>query len=157
MSKQTACEFQSAVVKSVKSGIANDDANEHLKNCADCQETLKVARFFQMNLMKELPPLNLPAAGLIWWKAKLREKHRAAERVGQPITIVQTIAIVIFTVVFLWLFNTESLQLAALGEGLSRVAGSMAQFIFPMIIGFVSFAFVCLTTVFLMRRFLLEK
>ena len=79
MSKQTACEFQSAVVKSVKSGIANDDANEHLKNCADCQETLKVARFFQMNLMKELPPLNLPAAGLIWWKAKLREKHRAAE------------------------------------------------------------------------------
>ena len=157
MSKQTACEFQAAVVKSIKSGIANDGTNEHLKNCADCQETLKVARFFQTNLMKEPPPLNLPVAGLIWWKSKLREKHRAAERVGQPIKIVQTIAVVIFAGVFFWLFNTESLQLASLGEGLSRVAGSMAQFIFPMIIGFVSFAFVCLTTVFLMRRFLPEK
>ena len=118
---------------------------------------MKVARFFQTNLVKEPPPLNLPVAGLVWWKAKLREKQRAAERVGQPILIVQTIAIIIFTGVFLWLFNTESLQLASLGEGLSRVADSMAQFIFPVIIGFVSFAFVSLTTVLFLRRFLPEK
>jgi hypothetical protein len=157
MSKQIVCEFQSTVVKSVKSGIANNDTDEHLKNCADCQETLRVARFFQTNLMKESPPLNLPVAGFIWWKAKLREKQRAAERVGQPITIVQTIAVVIFAGVLLWSFNTESLPLASLGEGISRVAGSMAQFIFPLIIGFVSFALVCLTTVLLMRRLLPEK
>ncbi len=101
MNKQTACEFQSAVVKSVKSGIANDEITEHIKFCVDCQETLKVARFFQTSLMKE-PPQNLPAAGLVWWKTKLREKQRTAERVVQPITIVQTIAVVIFTAVFLW-------------------------------------------------------
>lgn len=157
MNKQTACEFHSAVVKSVKTGIVNDEITEHLKFCADCQETSKVVGFFQTNLVKESPPLNLPAAGLIWWKAKLREKHRAVERVGQPITIAQSIAVVVFTGVCLWLFNTESLQLTALGEGFSRVADSMSQFIFPAIIGFVSFAFVCLATVLFLRRFLSER
>jgi len=157
MSKQAACEFHSVVVKSLKSSVVNGEINEHLKNCADCRETIRVARFFQTNFIKEPPPSNLPAAGLLWWKAKLREKHRAAERVGQPILFVQTIGVIIFTGVFLWLLNTESPQLATLGEALNRVAGSMAQFVFPAILGIASFAFVSLATVLLLRRLLPER
>jgi len=157
MNRQTACEFQSAVIKSLKSKIANDQIEAHLKNCADCRETLKVARFFHPNVMVEPSPSKLPVAGLVWWKAKLREKHRTVGRASQPITIVQTIAVISFTVVFLWLFNLESLHLATLGEGLSRVADSIPQFIIPTIIGFISFAAVCLATVLLMRRFLPDR
>jgi len=157
MSKQTACEFHTAIVKFVQSGIANGEIDAHLKNCADCRETIRVARFFQTNFIKETPPSKPPAAGLVWWKAKLREKHRAAERVGQPILIVQTIAVIIFTGVLLWLFNHESLQLTTLGAAFNRVAVSMEQFIFPAILGFAFFALVSLATVLLLRHFLPER
>ena len=151
------CEYEHAVVKSLKSGASTAEISAHLNGCPDCQETQRVVSFFQSNMKSEPSPKNLPVAGLVRWKSKLREKHRAAERVGQPILIVQTIAALVFTVVFLWLFNTGSLPLATLGEGLSRVAGSMGQIVFPVFIVCISFAIVCLTTVLLLRRFLPER
>lgn len=157
MNEKIVCEYESLAVKSFKSGIANKNIDDHLKSCADCQEALKVAGFFQANLAKEPPPLNLPAAGLIWWKARLREKHRAAARVGQPIFIVQIVSIGVFSGVFLWLFNTDVLQFSSLGEGFNRIAASMAQIVFPLIVAFIGFAVVSLAAVLFMRRVLPER
>jgi len=157
MSKENNCDFESVVVKSLKSGFLSEEISEHIGACDNCRETMKVVRFFQTNLQSELPPKNLPAAGLIWWKSRLREKRRAAEQVAQPILIAQTAAVVIFVGVFVWLLNTEAFQLLSLDAALNQIFASIEPIIVSMFIGIVSFFFICTTLIFALRRFLLEK
>lgn len=157
MTKKNACDYENAVVESLKSGIANNEISAHLQSCADCRETWRVVNFFQTNLTNEPSPGRLPAAGLIFWKARLREKQRAAERVGQPIFIANIIAAMLVGGVFVWLSGNDDLPFSTLGAAFERVAESMAQFVFPMIGGLLGFALVSFITVLLMRRLLPEK
>jgi len=156
MKKQTACEYESEIVKSLKSGFQTGEIAEHLRGCADCRETSKVALFFQTNLMNEPPPKNLPVAGLIWWKSRLREKQRAGERVAQPILIVQTAAAAGFAGLLVWLFGSDVLQIS-LSDALGRVFNSLTQILFPMFIGLTCFAVICFTLILVLRRLMPEK
>ena len=153
MLKKNACEFEHAVVNFLKSGVSTDKTSAHLQACADCQETARVVSFFQTNLKLESPPTNLPVAGLIWWKSRLREKRRAIERAGQPILIVQIVAAIIFGGVFIWLFNSGSLEFLSL----DRLFNSIDKLFVPLLIGIVGFLFVCSIVIFTLRRYLLEK
>lgn len=153
MRNQIACEYEHTVIKSFKSGFSTDEIKEHLRICADCQETARVVGFFQMNLIKESTPVNLPSAGLVWWKSRLREKQRAANRVNQPILIVQTVAVVIFAGLLVWLFNNGWLGFLAL----DRILDSIDKVFVPLFAGTIGFLFVCLILIFTLRRYLLEK
>ncbi|MDQ3179590.1 MAG: hypothetical protein M3Q33_03620 [Acidobacteriota bacterium] len=157
MSEENSCDFESVVVKSLKSGFLSEEISEHTEACVNCRETAKVVRFFQTNLKSELPPKNLPAAGLVWWKSRLREKRRAADLIAQPILIARTVASVLFFGIFVWLFNTEAFELLSLDTALNQIFTSIEPIIAPMFIGIVSFLFICTTLIFALRRFLLEK
>jgi len=153
MRKQTACEFEPTVVKSFKSNFQTDEIAEHIYGCADCQETAKVVRFFQSNLTHESPSKNLPVAGFVWWKSRLREKQRAAEQVAQPILIVQTVAVVVLVGVLIWLFDNGSLQVSSL----NRIFASLEKVIVPMFAVILCFLFTCSILIFTLRGFLSEK
>lgn len=153
MKNQTACEYEHRVVKALKSNFSNDDITEHLRTCADCQQTARIVGFFQTNLTKEPLPVNLPVAGLVWWKSRLREKRRAAKRAGQPILIVQIIAAIIFGGVFVWLLDNGWLRFLAL----DLLLNSIDKIFVPLFAGTVGFLFICLILTFTLRRYLLEK
>lgn len=74
MKMQSGCDFESAVIKATKSGFVDEEIKAHIESCANCRETAKIVQFFQMNLIDEPPPKNLPVAGFVWWKYKLQEK-----------------------------------------------------------------------------------
>jgi len=157
MSEQPVCDFEFAVVKSLKSGFINGEIGEHIHSCSSCRETAKIVRFFQTNLINESPPKRLPVAGLIWWKSKLRERRRAAENVSRPILLTQTAAVIVAFGTFIWLWVNGSLQFSTLETALNRVFNSMEIIAVPFIIGLICFAFICTILIFALRRFMIEE
>ncbi len=153
MMQKNACDFENAVVKSLKSGISTDEISAHLQACADCQETSRVILFFQSNLEKESPPKQLATAGLIWFKSNLRKKQLATERAGQPILIVQTVAAIVFSGLSVWLYSNGWLKFLAL----KLLLNSIDKIFVPLLAATICFLFVCLILIFTLRRYLLEK
>lgn len=157
MKMQSGCDFESVVVKAVKSGFVGEEIKAHVKSCADCREAAKIAHFFQINLTNEPPGKNLPVAGFVWWKHKLHEKNRAAEQVTQPILIVQIAAVIIFIGLLVWLLNNDSLYFSFLESGFSQMFTSIEPLAVPYVVGVTCFAFVCLTLIYTLRRLLREE
>jgi hypothetical protein len=157
MSEESGCDFQQTVAKSLKSGFVNEEISRHVKACADCRETAKVMQFFQANLVKESPPKNLPVAGLVWWKFKLREKQRRAERVAQPMLIAQLTAVLIITGTFIWVRQSNSPQILSVQAAFSRAFDSLEVIAFPLITGAACIAFVSAILIFALRRFMPDK
>ena len=153
MKLKNACEYENAVVKSLKSGASADEVSAHLEGCADCRETVCIVSFFQSNLKTESAPKNLPLPGLVWWKSRLREKQRAAAQIGQPILIVQFAAAIIFGGLFVWLLDGGWLGFLAL----DRLFDSIDKIFVPLVATTAGFLFVCLILIFTLRRYLLEK
>jgi hypothetical protein len=157
MSEKQGCDFEQTVVKSIKSGLVGGEISEHIKACADCSETAKVMQFFQMNLPGESPPKNLPAAGLVWWKFRLQEKQRRAERVAQPILIAQIAAGFVAFVMIVWLRQSYSEPFFSLQSALGRIFESAGTIAFPFAIGLSCFALVSAIFVLTLRRLIPDK
>lgn len=155
---KTNCEFEPQTIKAVKSGFAaSEEISAHIKSCAACRETAKVAAFFQRNLRNEQPPQNLPAAGFLWWKSKIIEKRRRAERVAQPILIAQIAAAAAVFATCLWFLTSKSAQSDSLDAAVGRTLASVESFVLPLAAGIVCFAFACLLLILALRRYFSEK
>jgi hypothetical protein len=157
MSEESGCDFQQTVVKSLKSGFVDKEVSRHVKACVDCRETAKVMQFFQVDLVKESAPKNLPVAGLIWWKFKLREKQRRAERVAQPMLIAQVAAVLIILGAFIWLSQNNSPQFLSVQTAFSGVFASMETIATPLLTGAISIAFISAILILALRRFMPDK
>lgn len=57
----------------------------HLGQCRSCAELLLVTNAFQQSRSAAAAQAKLPAPGAIWWRAQLRRRNAAVERVGKPI------------------------------------------------------------------------
>jgi hypothetical protein len=57
----------------------------HLTGCRSCAELLVVTHTFQQSRAAASVQARLPAAGAIWWRAQLRRRNAAIERVSKPI------------------------------------------------------------------------
>jgi hypothetical protein len=57
----------------------------HLGDCRWCAELVLVTQAFQQSRADTVAQVKLPAAGAIWWRAQLRRRNAAVERVGKPI------------------------------------------------------------------------
>jgi hypothetical protein len=151
------CEFEPQTIKAAQTGFAGDEISAHIMSCADCRETAKVARFLNANLESDTFAPDLPAAGFLWWKSKIIEKHRRAERVAQPILIAQISGFAIAFAAFVWLLSSKSSQIDWLDTAVNRTFASVESLVFPLVAGIVCIAFVCLLFVLALRRFFLEK
>ncbi len=151
------CEFEPQTIKAAKSGFGSEEISAHIKSCSSCWETAKVVRFLNTNLENETPAPDLPAAGFLWWKSKIIEKRRRAERVAQPILIAQISGFAIAFAAFVWLLRSKSSQLDFLDTAVNRTFTSIESLVFPLAAGIICVAFVCLLFVLALRRFFLEK
>jgi hypothetical protein len=57
----------------------------HLDGCRSCAELLVVTQAFQQSRTAASAEARLPAPGAIWWRAQLRRRNAAIERVSKPI------------------------------------------------------------------------
>lgn len=157
MKKQKNCDFEQKVIKSLKAGLSEVEISAHLQACDDCRETAKILKFFQTNVRRESPPKNLPTAGLVWWKAKLREKRLAAEKAAQPIFIAQITAVVVAFAAVIGLLIYQPQFFAPLGTVLSRTFDAIGQMAFSLFAGIVTFAVISTLVILTMRRLTSDK
>jgi hypothetical protein len=61
------------------------DLRAHLSDCRSCAELVLLSQAFQLSRAAATAQVKLPAAGAIWWRAQLRRRNAAVERVGKPI------------------------------------------------------------------------
>jgi hypothetical protein len=61
------------------------ELRDHVTACRSCSELVLVTHAFQTARTQTAATANLPSPGLLWWRAQLRRRNAAVERVGKPI------------------------------------------------------------------------
>ncbi len=93
------CTFEREVAQSLKDGHWPEgcapELRSHVEGCASCSDLVLVTQAFQSTRSESAHELPAVSPGLLWWRAQLRRRNAAAERISRPITVAQTFALVI--------------------------------------------------------------
>ena len=95
-----------------------DDLRAHVASCRSCSDLVLITESLQTSrrLTAELP--RLEPAGAIWWRAQLRRRNAAIEKVSRPILGAQifalTMTLVVTAAIAVWLFPNWSAWFADL-------------------------------------------
>jgi hypothetical protein len=83
------CPRQTEVRQLVTSGhwphACPPELRAHLDGCRSCAGLLLVTQTFQASRATLSAQAKLPAAGAIWWRAQLRRRNAAVERLSRPL------------------------------------------------------------------------
>jgi|SRR5580658_3236153 hypothetical protein len=80
----------------------------HLAECRSCTDLLLVTETFHRSRASTSAQAQLPAPGAIWWRAQLRRRNAAVERVGKPIMGAYVFALTIMALVVAALVISEA-------------------------------------------------
>jgi hypothetical protein len=90
------CTYEKELTQTLKDGHwpqgCGQELRAHVDACAACSDLVLVTQTFQR--ARSESDLAAPAVSpsLVWWRAQLRRRNAAEQRVAQPITIAQTFA-----------------------------------------------------------------
>lgn len=83
------CARQSEIQEMLVSGhwphACPPELRAHLADCRSCSDLVFVTHAFQQSRAITAAQAQLPAPGVLWWRAQLRRRNAALERVGRPI------------------------------------------------------------------------
>ena len=120
---------------------AHVEACRHVLRPCGCQR-----RRFKLRGRQTMPLPNLESPGAIWWRAQLRRRNEAIERVGRPILGAQifalAISVVVGVAVLAWQGNAlkawfadlpRALHLDALVPAAMSQSGGLASILLPVL------------------------
>ena len=64
----------------------------HIDTCESCTEAVRFAQIFQAARAASMQRAPMAAAGPIWWRAQLRRRNAAFERIAKPVRTAQIFA-----------------------------------------------------------------
>ncbi|NWF83138.1 MAG: hypothetical protein HXY18_04835 [Bryobacteraceae bacterium] len=113
------CERESEAVAARLKGEWPAELKAHVAQCLHCQDALLVAALLTETAEKER--VEVPAAGLVWFKSQLRLKREAVERAERPLVWGQRAAAVIAGAGVVWaaswaMDTSASLAVALIGS-----------------------------------------
>jgi hypothetical protein len=94
------CERESQAVAARLAGVWPVELKQHVARCAECQDAILVSSFLCESGSAETT--EVPAAGLVWFKTKLRLRREAVERAERPLVWGQRVAVVIGCCAIAW-------------------------------------------------------
>ncbi len=71
----------------------------HVDACRACSDLVLVTQTFQQARVHTAAMPRLESSGVLWWRAQLRRRNAAVERIGKPILGAQIFAIMIALIV----------------------------------------------------------
>lgn len=71
------------------------ELRNHASSCKSCSELALVTAAFQSARNQSVGSARLPSPGLLWWRAQLRRRNVAVERISRPIMSAQIFALVL--------------------------------------------------------------
>jgi hypothetical protein len=75
------------------------DLRNHVNTCRSCSELALVTASFQSARNQAVSAAKLGSPGLLWWRAQLRRRSAAVERISKPILSAQIFALAVNLVV----------------------------------------------------------
>ena len=91
------CSFEKDLAQALKDGHwpqgCGAELRAHVDECRNCRDVALVTQAFQVARRESEGAATAPgSSSLLWWRAQLRRRNAAADRVSRPITIAQTFA-----------------------------------------------------------------
>jgi hypothetical protein len=130
---RASCDRGPEIVRSLRDGLSAE-LRDHAAGCADCRETALLAAALERERLAASTEVILPDAGLVLWKARLRQRRAAAARAEEPVVYAERIgrACVLAAVLALlfwqrhaisrWLGSAGLLTIASVGAALLLTA-----------------------------------
>lgn len=89
------CDREQDVLDALASGRWPDRSDAelrvHIRLCAICADLVQVAAALQHEHACAWREAQVPASGLVWWRAQLRARAEAARTVARPITVAHSV------------------------------------------------------------------
>jgi hypothetical protein len=93
------CSFEREIAQALKDGHwpegCGSELRAHVDTCGNCSDLVLVTQTFQRARSQAetaAPPAPFSSPSLLWWRAQLRRRNAATDRVSRPITIAQAFA-----------------------------------------------------------------
>ena len=103
------CSRSEEIQKTLTAGrwplAAPAELREHVSGCRSCTELVRVGAAFQQERAALVQAKRLDSPSLLWWRAQLRKRQAAMEKVNRPMWGAQIAAMVLAPLVaagFLW-------------------------------------------------------
>lgn len=91
------CSQQERVSVAIQAGQWPDgcdpEVRAHAETCETCRDLALVAQTLHQSRHVTARPPQLPSPGLLWWRAQIRRRNDAIERMTRPIAIAEKIAV----------------------------------------------------------------
>jgi hypothetical protein len=69
------------------------DLRAHVASCAICADLAEIAPLFAADRDAAWQEADVPSASAMWWRAQMRARREAAEKVARPMVLVQRAAL----------------------------------------------------------------
>jgi len=105
------CFHETELAQALKDGHwpqgCGPELRSHVESCASCSDFVLVTQTFQhaRNESEQAAPTASPS--LLWWRAQLRRRNAATEKVSRPVTLAERFALFVYVVVGLVFVATQ--------------------------------------------------
>ena len=82
----------------------------HVEACRSCSELVLVTQAFRQARAGASAVAPLQSAGALWWRAQLRRRNAAIERIGKPILGAQIFAVAVTLLIAAGFIATQARQ-----------------------------------------------
>lgn len=104
------CAREQEVAEAVRSGRwplgCEPELRAHVEVCRQCRERVLLTSAFQQARAQSCGAQPLPDAGLLWWRAQLRRRNAAMQRMSRPLAGAHVFALLLnltaLAAIFLW-------------------------------------------------------
>jgi len=88
-------EVNELVVRGQWPQAASADVHEHVRRCRACADLVLVAMALQSAHAEALVAVRPASAGALWWRAQIRRRRAAVERIERPLVGAQIFALAV--------------------------------------------------------------
>lgn len=127
MRSRKECDFHDRVVQAVTGAAVDEAVSAHLRDCEECRETVDISRHMRSMAAVGPSPQTLPAAGLVWWRFQLRQRHLQARRATRSIVWMQILSLAGVAVTASVLIVTNEKWLAPVWNSISAALQEVAM------------------------------
>ena len=86
------------------------DLRTHVEECRSCSDLVLLTQSFQQARTSAAAAAPIQSSGALWWRAQLRRRNAAIERIGKPILGAQIFALALTLIVAAGFLATQARQ-----------------------------------------------
>jgi hypothetical protein len=131
------CTYEAELNSALRDGTwphaCGAELHEHVVSCRDCSDLFLITQSFRQARAESIVFAPLPPPGLLWWKAQLRRRNAALERMNESMVVTGKIALACTLVAAIALGILKAHDVSGWLQWFSGVASSDALSVDPLI------------------------